>query len=45
MHGGCFWRYCEIRSCANEAARIIMEWSYIDEEEWMERQRRVRRED
>jgi hypothetical protein len=37
MHGGCFWMYYEIGSRASEAARIMAEWSCIDEREWMER--------
>jgi len=31
MHGGCFWIRCEIESRASEVARIMMEWSYINE--------------
>jgi hypothetical protein len=42
MHGDCVWIYCEIESRASEAARIMMEWSCIDEREWMELERRVR---
>jgi hypothetical protein len=45
MHGDYFWRCGEIGSHASEAARIITEWSCIDEGEWMERRRRVRRKD
>ncbi len=45
MHGGCFWMYYEIGSRASEAARIMAEWSCIDEREWMERRRKERRKD
>jgi len=43
MHGDYFWRYCEIGSRTSEVARIMAEWSCIDEQEQMERQRMGRR--
>ncbi len=36
MHGGYIWICCEIGSRASETARIMTEWSCIDEREWME---------
>jgi hypothetical protein len=36
MHGGYFWICCEIGSRASEATRVMMEWSCIDERDWME---------
>jgi len=45
MHGGYFWICCEIGSRVSEAARIMAEWSCIDEREWMERRQMERRQD